>query len=70
MAGRVAHSLDYLLLLTAEGASLSAPRKLTLVMSRLSPLSEGKEIRFRFSGLGVELVEEGEKVEDKEVVRK
>jgi ABC-type hemin transport system ATPase subunit len=70
MAGRVAHSMDYLLLLTAEGASINAPRRLTLVMSRLSPLSEGKEVRFKFAGDRVEIVEEGEKVEDKEVVRK
>jgi len=70
MSGRVAHSMDYLLLLTAEGASLSAARKLTLVMSRLSPLSEGKEVRFKFAGDRVEIVEEGEKVEDKELVRK
>jgi ABC-type hemin transport system ATPase subunit len=65
MAGRVAHSLDYLLLLTAEGASLSAPRKLTLVMSRLNPLAEGREVKFKFTGSGVELVEESEKAEDK-----
>jgi ABC-type hemin transport system ATPase subunit len=65
MAGRVAHSLDYLLLLTAEGASLNAPRKLTLVMSRLNPLAEGREVKFKFTGSGVELVEESEKAEDK-----
>jgi hypothetical protein len=39
-------------------------------MSRLSPLSEGKEVRFKFAGDRVEIVEEGEKVEDKELVRK
>jgi energy-coupling factor transporter ATP-binding protein EcfA2 len=61
MAGRVAHSLDYLILMEAEGASLDAPRKLTLVMSRLSPLSEGKSVRFRFSGDRVEIVEEEKK---------
>jgi hypothetical protein len=61
MAGRVAHSLDYLVLMEAEGASLDAPRKLTLVMSRLSPLSEGKSVRFRFSGDRVEIVEEEKK---------
>jgi len=61
MAGRVAHSLDYLILMEAEGAALEAPRKLTLVMSRLSPLSEGKSVRFRFSGDRVEIVEEEKK---------
>jgi ABC-type lipoprotein export system ATPase subunit len=61
MAGRVAHSLDYLVLMEAEGASLDAPRKLTLVMSRLSPLSEGKSVRFRFSGDKIEIVEEEKK---------
>jgi hypothetical protein len=61
MAGRVAHSLDYLVLMEAEGASLDAPRKLTLVMSRLSPLSEGKSVRFRFVGDRVEIVEEEKK---------
>jgi energy-coupling factor transporter ATP-binding protein EcfA2 len=61
MAGRVAHSLDYLILMEAEGASLDAPRKLTLVMSRLSPLSEGKSVKFRFSGDKIEIVEEEKK---------
>jgi ABC-type oligopeptide transport system ATPase subunit len=65
MAGRVAHSLDYLLLLTSEGASLSAPRRLTLVMNRLNPLTEGREVKFKFVGSSVELVEESEKAEDK-----
>jgi hypothetical protein len=63
MAGRVAHSLDYLILMEAEGAALDAPRKLTLVMSRLSPLSEGKSVKFRFAGDKVELVEEEVKKE-------
>jgi hypothetical protein len=63
MAGRVAHSLDYLILMEAEGASLDSPRKLTLVMSRLSPISEGKSVRLRFVGDKVELVEEEKKKE-------
>jgi ABC-type hemin transport system ATPase subunit len=63
MAGRVAHSLDYLVLMEAEGASLDSPRKLTLVMSRLSPISEGKFVRFRFSGDRVEIVDEEKKNE-------
>ena len=63
MAGRVAHSLDYLILMEAEGASLDAPRRLTLVMSRLSPISEGKSVRFRFLGDKIELVEEEKKKE-------
>jgi energy-coupling factor transporter ATP-binding protein EcfA2 len=63
MAGRVAHSLDYLVLMEADGASLDAPRRLTLVMSRLSPTSEGKTVRFRFAGDRVELVEEEKKKE-------
>jgi hypothetical protein len=45
----------------AEGASLDSPRKLTLVMSRLSPLSEGKSVRFRFSGDKIEIIEEEKK---------
>jgi hypothetical protein len=61
MAGRVAHSLDYLILMEAEGAALDAPRKLMLVMSRLSPLSEGKSVKFRFAGDRVEIVEEEKK---------
>jgi hypothetical protein len=61
MAGRVAHSLDYLVLMEAEGASLDSPRRLTLVMSRLSPISEGKYVRFRFVGDKVDLVEEEKK---------
>jgi hypothetical protein len=63
MAGRVAHSLDYLVLMEAEGAALDAPRKLTLVMSRLSPLSEGKSVKFRFVGDKVEIVEDEKKKE-------
>jgi len=58
MASRVAHSLDYLLLLEAEGPSLDSPRRLTLVASRLSPEHEGKSLRFRFRGATVEPVEE------------
>ena len=65
MAGRVAHSLDYLILMEAEGASLDSPRKLSLVMSRLSPLSEGKSVKFRFSGDRVEIVEEEKKKEER-----
>ena len=61
MAGRVAHSLDYLVLMEAEGAALDAPRKLTLVMSRLSPLSEGKSVKFKFAGDKIEIVEEEKK---------
>jgi len=56
MAGRVAHSLDYLLLMESEGPSLDAPRKLTLVMSRLSPFDEGKSVKFIFKGSTVEVV--------------
>ena len=58
MAGRVAHSLDYLILMESEGCSLDSPRKLTLVASRLSPLDEGKSVKFKFSGATVELIEE------------
>jgi len=61
MAGRVAHSLDYLILMTSEGASLSSPRRLMLVASRLSPLDEGREIKFRFSGDKIEIVEAEER---------
>jgi hypothetical protein len=61
MAGRVAHSLDYLILVESEGASLDAPRRLTLVASRLSPINEGRTVRFRFKGGTVEEVEEGER---------
>jgi ABC-type dipeptide/oligopeptide/nickel transport system ATPase component len=62
MAGRVAHSLDYLVLMEAEGSSLDSPRKLTLVASRLTPLNEGRTARFRFKENRVEEVEErGEK---------
>jgi hypothetical protein len=48
MAGRVAHSLDYLILMEAEGSSLDSPRKLTLVASRLTPLNEGRSVKFKF----------------------
>ena len=61
MACRVAHSLDYLVLMEAEGAALEATRKLTLVMPRLSPLSEGKSAKFRFAGDKIEIVEEEKK---------
>jgi len=57
MAGRVAHSLDYLLLMEAEGPSLDSPRKLTLVASRLTPLDEGKSIKFKFVGNTIEVIE-------------
>jgi hypothetical protein len=60
MAGRVAHSLDYLVLMESEGATLEAPRKLTLVASRLSPVSEGRSIKFKFKENEVEEVAEGE----------
>jgi hypothetical protein len=60
MAGRVAHSLDYLILMEAEGATLEAPRKLTLVASRLSPVNEGRSIRFKFKDGAVEEVAEAE----------
>ena len=66
MAGRVAHSLDYLILMEAEGASLDSPRKLTLVMSRLSPISEGKSVRFRFVGDKIEVIEEEKKEKEDE----
>ena len=58
MAGRVAHSLDYLILMESEGSSLDSPRKLTLVASRLTPLNEGRTVRFRFKENGVEKIEE------------
>jgi stage V sporulation protein SpoVS len=62
MAGRVAHSLDYLVLMESEGATLEAPRRLTLVASRLSPVYEGRSVRFKFKEDGVEeVVEAGEK---------
>jgi hypothetical protein len=62
MAGRVAHNLDYLILMEAEGSSLDSPRKLTLVASRLTPLNEGRTVKFRFKGSTVEEAEEsGEK---------
>ncbi len=61
MAGRVAHSLDYLILMESEGASLDAPRRLTLVASRLSPINEGRSVRFKFKDRAVEEVEEGER---------
>ena len=48
MAMRVAHSLDYLLLLTSEGAGLESPRELTVVASRLTPLIEGRTVKFIF----------------------
>jgi len=59
MASRVAHSLDYLILMESEGPTLESPRKLTLVASRLTPLNEGKTVRFVFKGRGVELIKEG-----------
>jgi ABC-type hemin transport system ATPase subunit len=58
MAGRVAHSLDYLMLMESEGPTLEAPRKLTLVMSRLNPLDEGKVVKVKFVGNTVEEVRE------------
>jgi len=58
MAARVAHSLDYLVLVESEGASLDAPRKLTLVASRLTPMYEGRAVRFRFKDGSVEEVAE------------
>ena len=58
MAGRVAHSLDYLMLMESEGASLDAPRRLTLVASRLTPIYEGRSVRFRFKDNTVEEVAE------------
>lgn len=58
MAARVAHSLDYLVLMESEGASLDAPRKLTLVASRLTPIYEGRTVRFRFKDNTVEEVVE------------
>jgi len=58
MAGRVAHSLDYLVLMESEGASLDAPRRLTLVASRLTPIYEGRAVRFRFKGNEIEEVVE------------
>jgi hypothetical protein len=61
MAGRVAHSLDYLVLMESDGASLDAPRRLTLVMSRLSPISEGKTVMFRFYGDKIDFVEDEKK---------
>jgi len=48
MAQRVLHSLDYLLLMESEGAKPDAPRKLTLIASRLTPLAEGNTVNFIF----------------------
>ena len=48
MAMRVAHSLDYLLLMTSEGARLEDPRTITVVASRLNPAIEGQSIKFVF----------------------
>lgn len=48
MAMRVAHSLDYLVLMTAEDSRLDKPRTLTLVASRLSPGKEGRTVKFVF----------------------
>jgi len=60
MSARVAHSLDYLLFMESEGGSIASPRKLTPVMSRLSPVDEGKSVRFKFSEKSVAwLPEEG-----------
>ena len=51
MAMRVAHSLDHLVLLTGEKGNPDAPRKLTLVMSRLNPVMEGAQVEFTFTQL-------------------
>ena len=51
MAMRVAHSLDYLLLLTGEKGRLDQPRELTLIASRLNPLAEGSKVTFKFQEL-------------------
>jgi len=56
MSARVAHSLDYLVLMTAEKADLETPRTLTLVASRLTPSDEGRTVRFRFRERTVEVV--------------
>jgi len=61
MAGRVAHSLDYLILMESEGPSLDSPRRLTLVASRLTPLNEGRTVRFVFKGKTVEKLGEAGK---------
>jgi len=58
MAMRTAHSLDYLILMESEGYSLNSPRKLTLVASRLNPLSEGKTAKFKFKDSEIEEVAE------------
>jgi len=60
MSARVAHSLDYLLFMESEGGSITSPRRLIVVMSRLSPVDEGRSVRFKFSeGSVAELPEEG-----------
>ena len=61
MAMRVAHSLDYLILMNSEGPGLEAPRVLTLIASRLNPLLEGSTVKVKFRGDTVELVEGGTK---------
>jgi len=58
MSARVAHSLDYLIYMHApEGTALNAPRALTMVASRLTPLDEGRTIKFRFKEKTVEILE-------------
>jgi len=56
MAMRTAHSLDYLLQITAAGARPGDPRTLTLVASRLTPLNEGRSVEFVFKDKNAALV--------------
>jgi len=61
MSRRVAHLLDYELQMTSEGATLLSPRRLMVTASRLTPFDEGREIKFRFSGDKIEIVEAEER---------